>query len=130
MAKLPARQFHGGADRTAEGFSNNVPIKYQRPDGETGRPAYRQAGALASNQYMWYVYAIRSQIKNYIYVGLTSDINKRVQQHNKGKEKTTRPYRPFDLIHSEAFSSRAKARKREIYLKSGIGKEFLRSLNV
>jgi putative endonuclease len=98
------------------------------PDGEIGRPACRQAGALASEVIMWYVYAISSQIKKYIYVGLASDLQKRVQQHNKGKEKTTRLYRPFDLKFSEVFSTRKEARKREIYLKSGSGKEFLKSL--
>jgi putative endonuclease len=77
---------------------------------------------------MRYVCAISSQIKKYIYVGLISDLQKRVQQHNKGKEKTTRPYRPFKLKFSEVFSTRGDARKREIYLKSGIEKEFLNSL--
>ena len=96
--------------------------------GWRSRPACRQAGAIASKVVMWYVYAISSQIKKYIYVGLTSDLQKHVQQHNKGKEKTTRPYHPFNLKFSEVFSTRGEARKREIYLKSGIGKEFLKSL--
>jgi putative endonuclease len=76
---------------------------------------------------MWYVYAISSQTKQYIYVGLTSNLQRRVQQHNNGKEKTTRPYRPFNLKFSEIFPTRGEARKREIYLKSGIGKELLKS---
>ncbi|MBO6586523.1 MAG: GIY-YIG nuclease family protein [Gracilimonas sp.] len=77
---------------------------------------------------MFYVYAISSVDRNYIYVGLTDNLNRRVSQHQKGYEKTTKPYAPFRLIHSEVFDTREEARKREKYLKSGSGKEFLRSV--
>lgn len=77
---------------------------------------------------MHYVYAIKSTKCNYIYVGLTSNLLKRIERHNKGYEHTTRPYRPFKLIYKEFHPDRPSARKREKYLKSGVGKEFLRSL--
>jgi putative endonuclease len=77
---------------------------------------------------LYYVYAIKSQSRNYIYVGLSSDPEKRLTQHNRGYEKTTRPYRPFNIILKEDFNTRPEARKREKYLKSGAGKEFLKSL--
>ena len=74
----------------------------------------------------WHTYALRSLARNFIYVGLTSDLARRVKQHNNGKEQTARPYRPFRLILSEEFDTRAEARQREVYLKSGVGKEFLK----
>ena len=74
------------------------------------------------------VYAIKSLGRSYIYVGMTSDLENRIERHNKGYEKTTRAFRPFVLIHSEVFATRAEARQREKYLKSGIGKEFLKSI--
>ncbi len=77
---------------------------------------------------MWYVYAIQSLVRNYIYVGLTSNIDRRFEEHETGKERTTKPYRPFRLILNESFGTRAEARKREIKLKSGSGKEFLKRL--
>ena len=77
---------------------------------------------------MFYVYAIKSLTRNYIYVGLTENIKRRFKQHSKGENKTTRAYLPFELILKEFFDDRAEARKREKFLKSGIGKEFLRSL--
>lgn len=77
---------------------------------------------------MYYVYAIKSQNRNYIYVGITSNLARRLAEHNKGKLKTTKPYRPFSIIFSEFCGVRAAARKREVYLKSGAGKEFLKSL--
>ena len=77
---------------------------------------------------MYYVYAISSKCKNYIYVGLTDNINRRINQHNSGKSKTTKPYAPFDLIYSEKLETRSEARMREKYLKSGSGKELLKTL--
>ncbi|MBE7477568.1 MAG: GIY-YIG nuclease family protein [Ignavibacteriales bacterium] len=77
---------------------------------------------------MYKVYAIKSKIRKYIYVGMTSNIVERIERHNKGYEKTTRAYRPFELIYTEDQATREEARKREKYFKSGIGKEFLKKL--
>ena len=77
---------------------------------------------------MYFVYAIKSVNRNYIYAGLTNDIERRVAEHNAGKNKTTKPYRPFKLIYSESFSTKVEARKKEKYLKSGIGKEYLKNI--
>jgi len=74
------------------------------------------------------VYAIRSLIRNYIYVGQTANLADRINRHNKGREKTTRAYKPFALIYSERFPDRITARRKEKYLKSGIGKEYLKKL--
>ena len=74
------------------------------------------------------VYAISSLVKNYIYVGLAYNVTRRVAQHNAGKETTTRSYLPFELIYTEEFPDRKTARNHEKYLKSGIGKEFLRTI--
>ncbi|WP_276359895.1 GIY-YIG nuclease family protein [Daejeonella sp. H1SJ63] len=77
---------------------------------------------------MFFVYAIRSMTRNYIYVGLTSNIDRRLSEHNSGNNKTTKPYIPFELIITESFLTRIEARAREKYLKSGIGKEYLKMI--
>jgi putative endonuclease len=77
---------------------------------------------------MYIVYAISSINRNYIYVGLTSNLDARILRHNLGYEKTTKPYSPFMLIYTEVCTDRISARKREKYFKSGVGKEFLRNL--
>jgi len=77
---------------------------------------------------MFSVYAISSEARNYIYVGLTSNLDKRIEFHNKGYERTTAPYRPFKLIYVEQHEDRPSARLREKYFKSGVGKAFLRTL--
>ncbi|MGB1448625.1 MAG: GIY-YIG nuclease family protein [Flavobacteriaceae bacterium] len=77
---------------------------------------------------MIWIYALSSQLRNYIYVGMTSDLQRRIGEHNSGKEKTTKPYRPFTLIYQEQCENRQEGRKREKYWKSGVGKEKLREL--
>lgn len=59
---------------------------------------------------------------------MTSNLERRVQEHNGGKEQTTRPYAPFELIFSEDCPDRVTARKSERYWKSGVGREKLRSI--
>ncbi len=78
---------------------------------------------------MYFVYAIKSEKRNYIYVGLTNNIQRRFSDHNKGYNRTTKPYRPFKLIYLETFDTRIEARQKEKYLKTTTGKRFLKSLN-
>ncbi len=66
--------------------------------------------------------------RNYIYVGMTNDLQRRLKEHNNGENKSTKAYKPFALIFTEEFPDRISARVKEKYLKSGIGKEFLKSL--
>ncbi len=77
---------------------------------------------------MYHVYALSSIKRNYIYVGITNNIRRRISQHNNGWERTTKPYAPFKLIYTESFGSRGEARQKEIKLKAGSGKEFLKTL--
>jgi putative endonuclease len=77
---------------------------------------------------MFLVYALSSLNRNYIYVGMTSDPERRIDDHNKGYNKTTKAYSPFKTILFEEHETRIVARKREKYLKSGIGKEYLKEL--
>ena len=77
---------------------------------------------------MYYVYAISSNSRKYIYVGITNNLDRRIDEHNKGYNKTTRAYRPFKLILAEGFATRSAAREREKYLKGGSGKEFLKKM--
>lgn len=77
---------------------------------------------------MFFVYAIKSEVRYYIYVGMTNNVDRRVLEHNNGENRSTKAYKPFVLIYIEAFPSRIEARVKEKYLKSGIGKEYLKSL--
>ncbi|MGN6493533.1 MAG: GIY-YIG nuclease family protein [Agriterribacter sp.] len=74
------------------------------------------------------VYAIASGINGCIYVGIAKDADKRLVEHNAGKSKFTKGHKPWRIIYRELQTDWESARKREKYLKSGIGKEYLKSL--
>jgi putative endonuclease len=97
------------------------------PAGAEGIPL-GQAGKFPKTPTMWFVYAIKSKRDERIYVGICLHVPNRIDQHNKGKTKSTKGYRPWVLIYQEQLPSRAEARTREKYLKSGAGKEFLKNL--
>jgi putative endonuclease len=75
---------------------------------------------------MYFTYALRSFQKPYIYVGISDDLNRRLNQHNKGYTKSTKPYRPFFLFYYESFENRMQARSKEKYFKTASGKRFLK----
>jgi putative endonuclease len=75
---------------------------------------------------IWTVYALSSTVKRYVYVGLTENLKRRFKQHQAGRVRPTKPYRPFKIIYTESCKTRIAARQREVYLKSGIGREFLK----
>lgn len=78
---------------------------------------------------MYKVYAIQSVRNKTIYVGMSKNIRTRLKEHNTGKVKSTKPFRPWKIIFYEEYGiSRVFARKREKYYKSGFGKEFLKNI--
>jgi putative endonuclease len=83
-------------------------------------PAGRQAQGN-----MYYMYVLKRII---FHVGLTCNPERRIAEHNSKWERTTRSSAPFDTLLIEEFQTRPEARIREKYLKSGIGKEYLKSL--
>ncbi len=76
---------------------------------------------------MFYVYVLRSQPASSLYIGLTQDLARRLQQHNRGHERSTKAKRPYVRLLSEAFETREAARDREKYYKSGFGREILKT---
>ncbi|MCF8233071.1 MAG: GIY-YIG nuclease family protein [Bacteroidales bacterium] len=79
---------------------------------------------------MYWVYAIQSEIDGRIYVGISQNVDLRVNQHNKGHTRSTKGYRPWGLVYTEQVGeSMMAARKREKYYKSGIGREKIKQLS-
>ncbi|MCX5726194.1 MAG: GIY-YIG nuclease family protein [Candidatus Saganbacteria bacterium] len=76
----------------------------------------------------YYVYVLRSEKDDNIYIGINNNLDRRLKQHNSGKVNSTKHRSPFKLIHRELFPSRKSAREREKYLKSGFGRELIKSL--
>ena len=76
----------------------------------------------------YYVYILQSMKNDNLYVGYTSDLRKRLLEHNRGLNFSTKPYRPLQLIHYEAYRNEQDARRREKYLKTGQGSRLLKRL--
>ncbi len=76
---------------------------------------------------MFYTYVIQSQKSQYWYTGVTSNLRKRFNQHNEGKSTWTKKRGPWDLIYYEACLNEEDAGSREKYLKTGMGKRYLKN---
>ena len=57
---------------------------------------------------------------------MSENVERRVGEHNSGYTKSTKGYIPWKLFFSEEFNDRQSARKREKYLKSGYGKQWIK----
>ena len=67
---------------------------------------------------MYYIYFLKSRVKDWYYVGMTDNPPKRLVEHNLGKTKSTKPFRPFDLVYTEGYTSKTECRKRELFIKN------------
>jgi putative endonuclease len=66
----------------------------------------------------YYVCFLRSKKNGSLYIGQTSNLEKRLERHNKGQIKSTKSRAPFDLIYFERYNKRRQAMYREWMLKS------------
>ncbi len=72
------------------------------------------------------VYVLFSELDHHLYVGYTSDIDKRIAEHNNGINPSTKNRRPFKLIFLEYYLFKEDAKYRELYFKSSKGKRMLK----
>jgi putative endonuclease len=72
---------------------------------------------------MFIVYILQSLKTGFYYTGITNDLNRRLLEHNSNLNDSTKNKGPWQLVYSEVVSSRAKARRKEKFLKSGYGRE-------
>lgn len=78
---------------------------------------------------IYYVYALQSSEDRRIYVGMTSDLHRRIKEHNDCRVRSTKAFSPWVLIIYKEVNARIEARKFEKYYKSGVEKEYLKSLD-
>ncbi len=75
---------------------------------------------------MYYVYIIKSLKNGFLYVGSCGDVQVRLLRHNNGYVKSTKAYRPWELMELREHSTRKEAQREEYFLKTGQQKEILR----
>ena len=74
----------------------------------------------------FYTYVLLSEKDNNYYIGYTNDLKRRIEEHNSGKNFSTKPRIPLNLIYFEACLNEEDAKQREKYLKSTIGRRFIK----
>ena len=72
-----------------------------------------------------YVYLLKSKaVPDQQYIGLTSNLKQRLNDHNSGKSTHTSKFKPWKLQVAIWFDNKDRARKFEYYLKHGSGAAF------
>jgi putative endonuclease len=80
---------------------------------------------------MWYVYIIKSIKHNKYYIGCSNNLSRRLDEHNKGYNISTKIYKPWVLVHYEKYNNQEEAFSREKKIKSYKGgNAFKKLLNI
>ncbi len=75
----------------------------------------------------WYVYVLLSKKTGNWYIGSTMNMQKRILNHNSGENRSTKYAIPWRIIYCEISLNQQDARAREKYLKSGMGRRYLKN---
>lgn len=89
---------------------------------------WRAVALATGHRYMYYVYVLRSLVNGRLYTGSTSDLDRRMQEHNSGQSGYTKFTKPFVLVYKEELTTLLESRRRELFLKTGKGREFLKKI--
>ena len=77
---------------------------------------------------IYYTYALWSSKFDRLYIGFTQDLAQRLDQHNQGITRSSRFYRPWQIIIAVKHSSKSFARQNEVHWKKAYNRELLKSL--
>ena len=75
---------------------------------------------------MYYVYVLQSLKDKRLYIGYSSNLRQRLEQHKVGGSTSTKKRLPFRCIFYEAFLSKEDTKRREGYFKTNKGKKALK----
>ncbi|OGW82735.1 MAG: hypothetical protein A3C47_05055 [Omnitrophica bacterium RIFCSPHIGHO2_02_FULL_51_18] len=77
---------------------------------------------------MYHVYILLNEAKTRTYTGVADDVEGRLKEHNAGRVKSSSPYRPYKVIHTESFETLSEARQKEKFYKSTTGRRRLKEM--
>jgi putative endonuclease len=83
---------------------------------------------LCHHLHMFTLYILYSKSFDRFYVGYTNDLERRIAEHNRKKGKFTDAGIPWELVHSELYSTKKEAMTREKYIKSRKSKSFIQEI--
>ena len=73
----------------------------------------------------FYVYILESLKDGTYYIGSTNNLKDRINRHNQGRVKYTKPKRPWKLVYSEEHPDRSRAANREYAIKNHKRRAFI-----
>lgn len=76
----------------------------------------------------YFLYILKSQKDDKLYVGYTGNLNRRFKEHNDGRVNVTKHRRPFKLIYFEGYLNQQDATAREKFFKTGWGRTHLKKV--
>jgi len=85
---------------------------------------------IATYTLFFYAYILKSLKDGGYYYGHCENLDKRLKNHNAGKVRSTKARRPFEIHHSEKYSTKTEAAKREYFFKSIERYNHLKSLGI
>ena len=74
------------------------------------------------------VYILFSEMHTKHYTGFTENLEQRLQSHNELGSGWTAKYRPWKVIFTKVFDSKTEAMKYEKWLKTGVGRDFIKTI--
>lgn len=74
------------------------------------------------------VYILYSEKFNNHYTGFTSSLAERLLSHNELGNNWTAKYRPWQLIYTKEFATKAEAMRYKKWLKTGVGRDYIKTL--
>lgn len=136
LMKLSGREFPGSKKDSAECPKLTRPLLTRfsvhfgtRSTNSLARWYSRfMPGSENSTKRFYYAYLLQSIQNRNLYIGYTNDLIKRLREHNQGLNFSTRPFRPWEVIHYEAYRSEKDAKRREKYLKTSQGTRLLKRM--
>jgi len=75
---------------------------------------------------LFYTYILINKSASKTYTGSTTNLGRRLSEHNSGKVSFSRAYRPYEIVHYEVFESQKEAREKEKFYKSTTGRRRLK----
>ena len=77
---------------------------------------------------IFYTYILQSQADDSFYIGYTTSLCRRIEEHNSGLSKHTARKTPWRLVYFEDFENKSEALKREIFIKKMKSRDFIQRL--
>jgi putative endonuclease len=98
-------------------FFGNITLRRRRISRVAG-PRLAVGGLVQILRFMFYVYILKSTKNGRYYIGHTHDLNDRLSRHNNGQTKSTKSGAPWQTVHTEEYSTKQEAYRREFEIKS------------